>query len=83
MRYNKEINWYAVRTRSQAEELARHGLTQKGFLPFMPTFHAVSKRKDRHKILIKPIFKGYLFVQFQLDPKTHLEVLKTFGKTRH
>ena len=79
MRYNKELNWYAVRTRSQAEELARHGLTQKGVQPLMPPYQAVSKRKDRQKILIKPIFKGYLFVQFQLDPRSHLEVLKTFG----
>ena len=79
MRYNKDLNWYAVRTRSKAEELARYGLTQKGFQPFMPTFQSFSKRKDRQKILTKPIFKGYLFVQFQLDPRTHLEVLKTFG----
>ena len=79
MRYSSELNWYAVRTRSQGEELARHGLSKKGFEPLMPTFHLVSLRKDRHKILMKPIFKGYLFFRLQLNATKHLEVLKTLG----
>ena len=79
MRYSRNLNWYAVRTRSQAEELARHGLSQKGFELLMPTYQAVSRRKDRHKVLTKPIFKGYLFIRLQLDAPLHLEVLKTLG----
>ena len=79
MRYSRNLNWYAVRTRSQAEELARHGLSQKGFELLMPTYQAVSQRNDRHKILTKPIFKGYLFIRLQLDATLHLEVLKTLG----
>ncbi|MCH2297960.1 MAG: hypothetical protein MK441_08660 [SAR324 cluster bacterium] len=79
MRYSQDLNWYAVRTRSQAEELARHGLSQKGFDLLMPTFQAVSRRKDRQKLLTKPIFKGYLFIRLQLDASLHLEVLKTLG----
>ena len=79
MKYSPELSWYAVRTRSKAEQLVSKGLKAKQFELLMPTYQAVSPRKDRRKILTKPIFKGYLFVRLQLNPKKHLKILKTLG----
>ena len=39
----------------------------------------MSNRKDRRKILSRPIFKGYIFFRALLDSESHLEVLKTPG----
>ena len=79
MKYSPELSWYAVRTRSKAEQLVRNGLQAKQFELLMPTYQAVSPRKDRRRILTKPIFKGYLFVRLQINPEKHLEILKTLG----
>ena len=79
MKYSPELSWYAVRTRSKAEQLVSNGLRAKQFELLMPTYQALSPRKDRRRILTKPIFKGYLFVRLQLNPEKHLEILKTLG----
>jgi len=39
----------------------------------------LSIRKDRRKVLSKPIFKGYMFFRALLDSESHLEVMKTPG----
>ena len=52
---------------------------QKHFEVLNLTYQAVSIRKDRRKILSKPIFKGYIFFRALLDSESHLQVLKTPG----
>ena len=55
------------------------GLHKKFFEVLNPTYQALSIRKDRRKVLTKPIFKGYMFFRALLDSEKHLEVLKTPG----
>jgi len=75
--------WYAVHTRSRHEDRAHLGLTQKGLHAFLPKMEVWSKRKDRRKRIMIPMFPGYLFVElFSLDNQTKLDVLKTFGVVR-
>ena len=68
-----------MRVRSQSEQLVQVGLHKKHFEVLNPTYQSVSIRKDRRKILSKPIFKGYMFFRALLDSESHLEVLKTPG----
>lgn len=75
--------WYAVHTRSRHEDRAYAGLLLKSFQVFLPKFEVWSKRKDRKKKILIPMFPGYLFVQlFSPDNATKLDVLKTFGVVR-
>ena len=74
-----EKSWYAIRVRSQAERLVHLGLHKKQFEVLNPTYQALSIRKDRRKVLIKPIFNGYIFIRTLLEPECHLEILKTPG----
>ena len=72
--------WYAVHTRSRHEEKAHAGLVLKGHNSFLPKLEAWSRRKDRRKKIMLPMFPGYLFVELSnIDPETRLDVLKTFG----
>lgn len=72
--------WYAVHTRSRHEDRVYLGLTQKSFHVFLPKIEVWSRRKDRRKKIMVPMFPGYLFVElFSLDNKTKLDVLTTFG----
>jgi transcription antitermination factor NusG len=72
--------WYAVHTRSRHEDKAYAGLTLKDFNAFLPKIEVWSKRQDRKKKILLPMFSGYLFVELMdLNPETRVEVLKTFG----
>jgi transcriptional antiterminator NusG len=72
--------WYAVHTRSRHEYKANTGLTQKNVTTFLPQIEVWSKRKDRKKKILIPLFPGYLFVEAPfLNNETKLIILKTFG----
>jgi transcription antitermination factor NusG len=59
------------------------GLIQKSIPTFLPKIEVWSKRRDRRKKIMIPMFPGYLFVElFSLDSQTKLNVLKTFGVVR-
>ena len=79
MHYCTEKSWYVLRVRSQAERLVHVGLHHKQFEVLNPTYQALSIRRDRRKILTRPIFNGYMFVRTLLNPESHLEILKTPG----
>ena len=48
----------------------------------MPKVKVRSRRKDRKRMVRVPLFPGYLFVCTDLDPREHLEILKTAGVVR-
>ncbi len=74
------MSWYAVHTRSRHEDKAYDSLIMKEFNAFLPKIEAWSKRKDRKKKILLPMFAGYLFIELtDLSPETRVEVLKTFG----
>ena len=79
MQYCTEKSWYVLRVRSKAERMVHVGLHHKQFEVLNPTYQALSIRKDRRKVLTRPIFNGYMFIRTQLNPECHLEILKTPG----
>lgn len=75
--------WYAVHTRSRHEDQAHIGLALKAFNAFLPKIEVWSKRKDRRKKILIPLFPGYLFVELPtLSNEIRVDVLKTFGVVR-
>jgi len=75
--------WYAVHTRSRHEDRACLGLQQKSLHAFLPKLEVWSKRKDRRKKIMIPMFPGYLFVEIgTLENQIKVDVLKTFGVVR-
>jgi transcription elongation factor/antiterminator RfaH len=71
--------WYALHTRSRFEHVVLDGLIRKKIEAFLPKITVRSKRVDRKKMIQVPLFSGYLFVHTSLDPRAHLEVVKTIG----
>jgi transcription antitermination factor NusG len=75
--------WYAVHTKSRHEDRSYTLLIQKSIHAFLPKIEVWSKRKDRRKKIMIPMFPGYLFAELQnLDNQARLDVLKTFGVVR-
>ena len=79
MHYCPETSWYVLRVRFQAERLVHVCLHQKQFEVLNPTYQSLSIRRDRKKVLTRPIFNGYMFIHALLNPECHLEILKTPG----
>ena len=79
MQYCTEKSWYVLRVRSKAERQVHMGLHHKQYEVLNPTYQALSIRKDRRKVLTRPIFNGYMFIRTLLNPECHLEILKTPG----
>ncbi|MFB3925259.1 MAG: transcription termination/antitermination protein NusG [Syntrophales bacterium] len=76
------MSWYAVHTRSRHEDTVYKGLVLKSFHTFLPKMEVWSKRKDRRKKIMVPVFPGYLFVEFEQDNQTRLNILTTPGVVR-
>lgn len=75
--------WYAIHTRSRHEDKACLGLTQKAIHVFLPKMEVWSKRKDRRKKILVPMFPGYLFAETaEMDNRARLDILKTSGVVR-
>jgi len=56
--------WYAVYTKSRFEDKVYAGLVQRSVETFLPKIEVWSRRKDRRKKIMIPMFSGYLFVEF-------------------
>ena len=70
-------DWYAVRVRSNFEEIAANGLMARGHGVFLPTYRDRRRWSDRIKEIQVPLFSGYVFCQLQ--PFNTLPVLTTPG----
>jgi len=74
--------WYVLHTKSRHENVVYEGLAKKRFEAFLPKITVKSRRRDRHCMMRVPLFPGYLFVCTDLDPREHLDIVKTVGAVR-
>lgn len=74
--------WYAIWTRSHAEQLVADQLLAKGLELFLPKISVWSRRGGvRHGIRV-PMFSGYLFFYANVDKNIYLDVIKARGVVR-
>jgi len=75
--------WYAIHTRSRHEDRVDKLLNQKSLTVFLPKMETWSKRKDRRKRIMLPMFPGYIFVELPIiNNEIKVDILKTFGVVR-
>ncbi|WP_022668183.1 UpxY family transcription antiterminator [Desulfospira joergensenii] len=79
---NKDLNWFALLTRSNFEQTVLNQIMKKKIEVFLPRKRKPSRRKDRKLMLEVPLFPGYLFVRSSPDPASQLTILKTTGAVR-
>jgi transcription antitermination factor NusG len=56
-------SWYAVQTRSNFEGKVHDTLCRCGIENLYPSYQKRSRWKDRDKLVVRPLFPGYLFVE--------------------
>lgn len=74
--------WFAVWTRNQYEPRVEEALRRKNVEVFLPRVRQPSRRRDRLRILERPLFPGYLFPRFVPCRDAYLKVVSTEGVVR-
>src|SRR3989449_10296778 len=74
--------WYAVWTRNQCEPKVEEGLKRRRFEVFLPRVRVSSRRRDRRKILARPLFPGYVFLRFAASREGYIRVARDRKSTR-
>ena len=74
------LKWYAVYVRSRFEKKVHMQLVQKQIESYLPLVEEIRVWSDRKKKVHEPLFRGYVFVKFDL--RERLKVLRTEGLVR-
>ena len=75
---NNKRSWYAVYVRSRHEKSVYSALLDKGIDASLPMMTVVRKWSDRKKKMQIPLFRGYVFVNIDVNID-NLNVLQTAG----
>ncbi len=76
MSNTKENNyWYVVYTRPRWEKKIAKVLEEKGIENYCPLNKVRRQWKDRKKIVLEPLFKGYLFVKIDEEKKWDIKMI--------
>lgn len=74
-----ESRWYAVQARPHSEGVALRHLANQKFVTFCPRSRIVRKIGRHHVDSIAPFFRGYFFVQLDLDRQAWRAINGTIG----
>jgi transcription antitermination factor NusG len=74
--------WFAVWTRSQCETKVEAALRQLDLEVFLPRVREMSRRRDRRRVLERPLFPGYVFPRFVPDREAYLRIANAEGVVR-
>lgn len=77
-----EAPWFALWTHSHCEERVCEQLEGKGFRAFLPTVRDWSRRAGVRRLVVRPMFPSYLFVQHHIDKRSYVEIMKIKGLVR-
>jgi len=74
--------WFPVLTRYRFEKRVTASLERLGIQTFLPLLRETHRWSDRHKIILSPLFPGYVFACFCWTPREQMRVLHTQGVIR-
>ena len=77
---NENVKWYALAIRSRCEKKSYDELQNKSVEVLLPLIEEVHRWKDRRKIILEPVFRGYLFVK--TDLRDRIRILQSAGVIR-
>ena len=75
-------NWYVAQLRPNMRLIAERNLTRQGFASFAPTRLETTRTRGRLKTGARPLFPGYLFIQFNPEKSRWQSINATRGIVR-
>ena len=77
-----KADWYVAQLKPNGFARAVANLTRQGFDTFMPMQNRTIRHARQLKNVTRPVFPGYLFVQFGADRADWRKINSTFGVSR-
>jgi transcription antitermination factor NusG len=74
-----DARWYAVQTMPRHEKKVSLELTTKAIECFLPTVSSVRQWSDRKRIIVEPLFTGYLFARLVPASPDRITLLRSHG----
>src|SRR5215469_13750006 len=74
-----DASWYAVQTTPRHEKKVSEELAAKDIHCFLPTLRHMRQWSDRKKVVIEPLFAGYVFVRIPTQSSDRVAILRTRG----
>lgn len=72
---NDNTHWYVVYTRPRWEKKVAAILADKGIVHYCPLNKVQKQWTDRKKVVMEPLFKGYVFVQVADQKKWDIKLI--------
>ena len=82
MAVSEEVRWYVAQIKTNGFDRAVSNLTRQGFQTFMPMQKKTVRHARQLKNVLRPVFPGYLFIQFGADRADWRKINSTFGVAR-
>lgn len=76
------MDWYAVQTQPNRENLALEHLKRQGFSVWMPLCERIIRHARKSKRVRRPLFPGYLFVNLDFETAQWRSINGTIGVNR-
>ena len=73
------MNWYAVQTQPNRENLAVSHLKRQGFDVWLPLIERIIRHARQTKRVRRPLFPGYLFIEADLEHQDLSVIRSTLG----
>jgi transcriptional antiterminator RfaH len=74
--------WYALQFKLNSHNVAVKNLNRQGFETFLPLYNITSRKASRFMNSVRPLFPGYMFINFnKADTKWH-KINNTHGVSR-
>ena len=74
--------WYVAQIKANGFDRAVANLARQGFLTFSPMQNKTVRHARQLRNVLRPIFPGYLFVQFGAERSDWRKINSTFGVSR-
>jgi transcription termination/antitermination protein NusG len=74
-----DARWYAVQTMPRHEKKVSLELTAKAIECFLPTVSSVRQWSDRKRIIVEPLFTGYVFARLVPASPDRITLLRSNG----
>jgi len=80
--FETQLSWYAAQLRPNGDALALVNLQRQGFTAFRPLIWETRRSEKGPQRLLKPMFPGYVFVQFDITLPEWPKIRSTRGISR-
>jgi transcriptional antiterminator RfaH len=77
-----DLSWYAAQLRPNGDSLAAVNLQRQGFNSFRPQIWETKRTEKGTQRLLKPMFPGYVFIEFDVSEPNWAKIRSTHGISR-